>query len=208
MSEPRAGDVTEDRDILRIVKEDILRMLAEKRNKKSLLGFIRSEIKSSPSFISEATCELEKEDLVRVVGDYLELTEKGKDRASDILEKHLTVERYFRRSRSKGEAHEAAQILEHYVSQEVIDNMKELSTLKKEGVPLSELKANREAMITNITFPDSSLFERLISMGIVPGERIKVTNRIGHTIIANVNKTFALGEEIARKIEVLEHERT
>ena len=45
-------------------------------------------------------------------------------------------------------------------------------------------------------------------MGIVPGERIKITNRIGHTIIANINRSFALGEDIARGIEVLEYERT
>jgi len=45
-------------------------------------------------------------------------------------------------------------------------------------------------------------------MGIVPGERIQITNRIGHTIIVNVNRSFALGEDIARGIEVLECERT
>jgi len=198
----------EESDTLRIVKEDILRILAEKAGKKSPLEFVKSEMKVSSSFISEAIKELEKENLIQVAKDSVGLTKQGQDSANSILEKHLTVERYLKKARSEGEAHEAAHILEHYISQEVVDNIKELSTLKKKGVPLTEFKFNREGIITNITFPDFTLFERVVSMGIAPGERIKITNRIGHTTIANVNGRFALGEDIARGIEVLEYERT
>ena len=198
----------EETDTLSIVKEDILRILAEKTGRKSPLEFVKSEVKASSSFISEAVKELEKENLIQVAKDSVGLTKQGQDSANSILGKHLAVERYLKKTRSEGEAHEAAHILEHYISQEVIDNIKELSTFKKKGVPLTEFKFNREAIITNITFPDFTLFERVISMGIAPGERIKITNRIGRTIIANVNRSFALGEDIARGIEVLEYERT
>lgn len=202
------GEVMKESDTLRIVKEDILRILAEKTGKKSPLGLIKSEVRVSNSFISEAITGLEEEGLIQVKEDFIALTKKGQARATNILEKHLNFEQYLGKTRSEGEAHKAAHILEHYVSQEVIDNIKRLSTFKKEGIPLTKFEFNREGIITNVTFSDSTLFERIISMGIVPGERIKITNRIGHTVIANVNKKFALDEDIARGIEVLEYERT
>ena len=195
-------------DTLRIVKEDILRILAEKTGKSSPLGFIKSGVRVSNSFISEAIRGLEEEGLIQVKEDFIALTEKGQASATSILEKHLNFEQYLGKTRSGGEAHEVAHILEHYVSQEVIDNIKRLSTFKKEGIPLTKFEFNKEGIITNITFSDSTLFERIVSMGIVPGERIKIANRIGHTVIANVNKKFALDEDIARGIEVLEYEGT
>ena len=198
----------EESDTLRIAKEDILRILAGKTGKKSPLEFVKSEMKASSSFISEAVKELAEENLIQVAKDSVGLTKQGQDSANSMLEKYLATERYLKKARSEGEAHEAAHILEHYISQEVIDNIKKLSTLKKKGIPLTEFRLNREGIITNITFPDSTLFERVVSMGIVPGEGIKITNRIGHTIIANVNGSFALNEDIARGIEVLEYERT
>jgi len=198
----------EEHDILKIVKEDILRLLAEEAGNKSPLKFVKSEINASSSLMSEAIKELDEENLIQVGQDSVALTKQGQNRASSILEKHLTIERYLEKTRSKGEAHEAAHVLEHYISQEVIDNIKELSTLGKEGIPLTEFKFNTEGIITDIKPPDFRLFERLISMGIVPGGRIKITNRIGHTTIATVNRVFAIGEDVAQGIEVLEYERT
>jgi len=198
----------EESDTLRIVEEDILRILAEEPERVSSLEFVKSEAKASDSCVSEGLRKLEEEKLVQVEGSSVRLTKEGQDSASSILEKHLTVERYLEKMRSAGEAHKEANVLEHYVSQEVLDNIRELSTLEKKGVPLTEFKSNREGIITDITIADSGLFERLISMGIAPGEKIKITNRIGHTVIAIANRTFAFGEDIARGIEVLEHETT
>jgi len=46
-------------------------------------------------------------------------------------------------------------------------------------------------------------------MGIFPGEKILITNVIpGSIIVKTGNKKFALGEEIAKKIEVLVSEET
>jgi len=198
----------EESDTLRIVKEDILRILAEQPEKVSSLEFVKSEVRASDSCVSEGLRKLAQEKLIEVEAHSVRLTKEGQDSASSILEKHLTVERYLEKMRSAGEAHKEANVLEHYVSREVIDNIRELSTLEKKGVPLTEFKSNREGIITDITIADSGLFERLISMGIAPGERIKITNRIGHTIIAIVSRTFAFGEDIAEGIQVLEHERT
>jgi len=57
-----------------------------------------------------------------------------------ILEKYYVLGNYFEKTRSKIEAQSAAHILEHYVSGEVINNIKKLSILKMEGVPLMKLE--------------------------------------------------------------------
>ena len=195
-------------DTLRIVKEDILRMLAEKTGNKSPLESLKSEVRVLNSVISEAIKGLEEENMIQVGEDFIGLTQKGQDNAKGILKKHLAFEQYLKKTKSEGEAHEAADILEHYISQEVIDNIKRLSTFKKEGIPLTEFTFNKEGIITNISFSDSGLFERLVAMGIVHGERIKITNRIGNIIIASVVKKIALDEAIAQGIEALEYEGT
>ena len=188
-------------DVLRIVKEDILEVLKEKNGKVPLL-LIEPEIRVSRSFISKSVRELEKEDLVRIKKDLICLAEKGVKKAENIIKKHLILEDYFRKIRSKEEAYKAASILEHYVSMEVIDNIKKLSTFKKEGVPLTEFK-QKEGLITDTIF-NMGLFERIVSMGIFPGERINITNSLPDSIVVKIeNKKFALSKKIARGIKVL-----
>ncbi|MBL7197432.1 MAG: FeoA domain-containing protein [Candidatus Omnitrophica bacterium] len=188
-------------DVLRIVKEDILEVLREKNGEVPLL-LIEPEIRVSRSFISKAIRELEKEDLIRIKKNLACLTEKGTKKAETIIKKHLILENYFRKIRSKKEAYKAASILEHYVSMEVIDNIKKLSTLKKEGVSLTEFK-QKEGLIADTIF-DVGLFERIISMGIFPGEKIEITNKLPNSIVVEIeNKKFALAKKIASGIKVL-----
>ena len=188
-------------DVLRIVKEDILEVLREKNEEVPLL-LIEPEIRVSRSFISKAIRELGEESLIQIKKDLICLTEEGMEKGERILRKHLILEDYFRKIRSKKEAYKAASILEHYVSMEVIDNIKKLSTLKKEGVPLTEFK-QKEGLITDTIF-DIGLFERIISMGIFPGEKIEITNKLPNSIIVKIeNKKFALAKKIASGIKVL-----
>ena len=188
-------------DVLRIVKEDILEAL-EKKNRKVPLSLIKPEIRVSRSFISKAIRGLEKEDLVRSEKNLVCLTKEGVKKAKNIVKKHLVIEGYFRKVRSKKEAYKVASILEHYVSMRVIDNIKKLSTFKEEGVPLTEF-GQKEGLITDIIF-SIELFERIISMGICPGEKIKITNKLPNAIIVKIgNKKFALAKKIAGGIKVL-----
>jgi Mn-dependent DtxR family transcriptional regulator len=196
-------DLSIDSDILTIVKEDILRTLGEK--KEVSLEIIKDEIKVSPSFISIAINELKKEKLVQFQQSFFELTEKGKERAKDVLRKHLVLENYFKETRSKKEAHKIAHIIEHCISEEIIKNIKKLSTFKENGVSLTELAMHKECIIADIIVPDYKLFERIISMGIFPGEKIRVINEIPESIIIQVrNKKFALDRDIVKGIKVLE----
>jgi len=187
--------------ILGIVKEDILEALEEKNGKASI-SLIKPEIRVSRSFISKAIRELEKEDLINIKEKSIFLTKQGRVRAKNIAKKHFVLEDYFGKTRSKREAYKAASVLEHYVSMKVIDNIKELSTLKKEGTPLTEFK-EKEGLITDVF--GVRLFERVISMGICPGERIRITNKLPNSIIVEIeNKKFALDKNIAKGIKVLD----
>jgi hypothetical protein len=91
------------------------------------------------------------------------LTEEGEEKARDILKKHLVFEDYFKKTRTEREAHKIAHILEHYVSEEVLNNIKKLSTFKKEGIYLTKLKLSKKGLITNIIISGNGLFERVVS---------------------------------------------
>jgi len=60
-------------------------------------------------------------------------------------------------------------------------------------------------MISDITIPDNDLFERIISMGVFPGENILLTNKIPGSVIIRVgHKKLAIGKDIGKEIKVLE----
>lgn len=196
----------EESKILTIVKEDILRILGERKEKASL-EFIKAEIKVCRSFVSEAIRDLEEKDLIQVKKNFVRLIKKGQIQADNILRKYLTLEKYFEKARSKKEAHKIAHILEHYISEEVIRNIKKLSTLKGKGIPLIRFK-QKEGLIINLNL-NIGLFERIISMGIFPGEKIKIINKIPNAIVIEVkNKKFALAKDIAKEIKVLEYDKS
>jgi len=187
------------------VKEDVLRILSE-RSERTSLEIIKDGIKVAHPLISEALEELGRDDLITIQENFISLTELGQEKAKTILEKHLVLEDYFEKTRSKIEAHTAAHIIEHYVSREVINNIKKLSTLKKEGVPLTRFELNKEGLIAEITFSDYRLFERAVSMGLFPGEKIMVISEIPHGIVLKVrNKKFALDRSIAKGIKALKY---
>jgi len=197
--------MTKKSSILKIVKEDILRILGEEKRRISL-EILKEEIKVSLSFINEAIEELKRERLIKSQQIFFILTEEGEEKARDILKKHLVFEDYFKKTRTEREAHKIAHILEHYVSEEVLNNIKKLSTFKKEGIYLTKLKLSKKGLITNIIISGNGLFERMVSMGIVPGEEVMITGEVSNAIIIKIkNKKFALDKDIARKIKVLEY---
>ncbi|MFX1537724.1 MAG: metal-dependent transcriptional regulator [Promethearchaeota archaeon] len=187
------------------MKEDVLRILCEKSERTSL-EFLKNEINVAQTILSDSLKELQREDLITIHENSVSLTELGREKAKTILEKHLVLEDYFEKTRSKIEAHTAAHIIEHYVSGEVINYIKKLSTLKKGGIPLTQFELDKEGLIAEIAFSDYRLFERVVSMGIFPGEKMMVTSEIPQGIILRINdKKFALDRSIAKGIKALEY---
>jgi len=200
-------NATKNPDILKIVKEDVLRILHE-RSEKTSLEIMEDEIKVAHPIVTRALEELERDDLITIQEHFILLTELGQKSAKNIVKKHFVLENYFEKTRSKIEAHTIAHILEHYVSREVINNIKKLATLKMKGVPLTKLKLNKEGMITDITLSDYRLFERIVSMGMFLGEKITVTNEIPNGIVVKMkNKKFALDWNVAEEIKAVEYEK-
>jgi Mn-dependent DtxR family transcriptional regulator len=195
----------EKMEILEIVKEDILRILNERE--KTTFNILEKEIKISRQFMSKAIQKLVDDKLIHKDNSLLKLTKKGKGKGDNILRKHLVIENYFKKIVTEKEAHEKANLLEHYISEEVINNIKELSTFKgKEIIPLINIELNKDRLITNISISDDELFERLVCMGIVPGQKIRTTNKIPDGVIIKIeNKKIAIDRQIAKHIEVLDY---
>jgi Mn-dependent DtxR family transcriptional regulator/Fe2+ transport system protein FeoA len=190
------------------VKEDVLRILGERREKVSM-NVIELEIKTSSSFLFKTIRNLEEDNLIDVEEKFILLTKKGRNEAKNIVKKHNIIEDYFRETRNEREAHQAAHLLEHYVSEEVINNIKKLSTLKKEGVPLTQFQLYSKGIITDIFLSNYGLFERIVSMGIFLGEMIIIQNEVPHALIVKIrNKKFALDKNIAEEIRAVEYERS
>jgi len=201
-------DAIKELDILKIVKEDILRILSEQEEKVTL-GVIKLEIKASNSFIFKTIRSLEEDNLIEVEDTFIILTKKGRKEAKSITKKHNLLENYLKETRNEREAHQAAHLLEHYVSEEVINNIKKLSTFKKEGFPLTKFQLHTKGIITDISLSDYGLFERIISMGMFLGEKITITGEIPHVIIVKINnKKFALDKNIAKEIRAAEYEKS
>lgn len=196
----------EETDVFKIVKEDILRITAESSREVSVNSF-KTKINVSSSLISSALKALERENLIKIEGHSINLTKDGQKKSKNILRKHLILESYFQKNLDEGSAHSKAHILEHYVSEEVLKNIKMIDTLKDNCIPSTKFTLHKEGMIAdmNINQDDQGLFERLVSMGIIPGERIEILSIIPGIFIVQIeNKKFALDEEIMKAIKILE----
>jgi Mn-dependent DtxR family transcriptional regulator len=196
----------EEPDLLKIVKEDILEDLCNKGGR-DYLSSIEPEIKVSKDFIKKNIRMLEKNGLLECgknINGQIVLTEKGAALAKKISVKHSVLEKYFFKIRKdKKEAYKLASIFEHYVSVRVLNNVKKLTTLKEDGEPLTNLERNETGLISDAVL-NSGLFERFVSMGIVPGENIRIKNELPNILIVETeNKKFALSKELARCVKVI-----
>jgi len=193
-------------DVLKIIKEDILRVLAEEK-KRASLTLLKTKVNVFPSYITEALKELKRERLIEIERNFIKLTKEGQRKSEIILRRHLILEDYFKKTLNEKVAHRRAHILEHYVSEEVIRNLKKLSTFKKKGISLLKFK-KKEGFITDISL-SIKLFERLVSMGICPGKKIKVINGLSDGLIIKINnKKFVLDKNVAKGVKVLRYEET
>jgi Mn-dependent DtxR family transcriptional regulator/Fe2+ transport system protein FeoA len=197
--------MTNESSILRIVKEDILRNLAEREDRLNISS-INSKVNVSSFLISKALKELEKEKLIKNEKDLIILTVDGQEKSKNILRKHLILENYFKKTLDEVTAHRKAHILEHYVSEEVIKNIKKMHTLRDNAIPSTNISLRKEGLIADINIiKNHNLFERLVSMGIFPGNRIEILAIISGIFVVKIgNKKFALAQEIAEEIKILE----
>jgi Mn-dependent DtxR family transcriptional regulator len=135
---------------------------------------IRQELETPESF-TKAIDQLVTEGLVCLSERSVKLTAAGEEAAGVIVTRHRAIEDYFKHEVDCEEAHRIAHRLEHVIIEEVV-----------------------------YSIADSQLFDRMISMGICPGQWIRTIKRIhGGLIILLGNTQLAVDWEIASQIEVM-----
>jgi Fe2+ transport system protein FeoA len=82
-----------------------------------------------------------------------------------------------------------------------------MDTFKENGISSTNFRFWEEGLIADINITNNHDFlERAVSMGIVPGEKIEILSLIPGVLTVKIkNKKFALDENIAKNIKVLEY---
>jgi Mn-dependent DtxR family transcriptional regulator len=77
-----SSDAVKETDVLEMVKEDVLRIMDERKEKVSL-EVIKAKIRVSHSFISRTIRSLNEEKLIRVENKFIRSTKKGRHEAKE-----------------------------------------------------------------------------------------------------------------------------
>ena len=185
---------------LKNAKEDILRAIIELQTNE--VNIIQSEL-DTPEVFTQAVNELKKRELVHITNNTIILTCAGEKAAQSIVTRHKAIEEYFKLELDEEQAHRIAHTLEHIISQEVVKTLKEIREFRDKGEALTKHHSG-EGLITCLDLADSYLFDRMISMGICPGQWLRIIMNIPSGIIILIGNTLlAVGQEIAQRIQVM-----
>jgi|Deesub1362A_J573_1020465.scaffolds.fasta_scaffold00479_18 DtxR family Mn-dependent transcriptional regulator len=170
------------------------------------------------------------EGLIKFVNDKISLTEEGERRARKIIRLHRLAERLLNDVLGMGESkiEESACKFEHIISDEVEEAICTLlghPTVCPHGFPippgnccikgereverlifrLSELSPGDEGVIKYVV-GGKDLSNKVVSFGLLPGEKLKIIRVFPTFIIQMGNTQFALDRDLASAIFVLKHE--
>ncbi len=211
--------------------EDYLACIYKLSEEKSTIKTteIASKMRVSPASVTEMINRLAAEGLVNYEKYHgVTLTEKGIKEGRRVKRKHRILERFlFDVLGVKTEKmHEEAHRLEHGFSDESVSKICQILNNPKvcpdgdpipecgddcrecEGapsIPLPSLLQGDEAIITHLKCVSPNKIRRLISMGFVPGRRLKLEEEIpagGPLLIALDGMRIALGAEYASLVQV------
>ncbi|MBI5816334.1 MAG: metal-dependent transcriptional regulator [Nitrospinae bacterium] len=159
-------------------------------------------------------------------GTNIELTDKGREVARDIIRRHRLAERLVADvlNVAPNETENAACEFEHVLAPELVESIcillghprtcphgspipkgkcceEERRTVDSMVMPLSSLKAGEEARIAHINTPHEGRMFKLLSLGIAPGAMVKVSQK-KPTMVLEVNKTLVaientIGDDIS-----------
>lgn len=184
---------------------------------------ISEELNVSPPSVTEMIKKLYSSGLVEYTPyQGVELTEKGTDQAIKIKRKHQVLETFLVDvlDFDRKEAHKEACELEHAVSDAVLERLYEFlghpeycpdgnpinidkNNIRRDEkfIPLDEMEEGSSGKVARVTLPRETK-ERLISLGILTGEDIKVRRKQkqGCISVIAVGSEIALGRDIAKKI--------
>ncbi|MBS3817804.1 MAG: metal-dependent transcriptional regulator [Candidatus Thermoplasmatota archaeon] len=170
---------------------------------------------------------LVEKDFAEVAGDEIKLTEKGRDKAREIVRRHRLAERLFRDllDMGKEEIEKPACEFEHLLSEEVTDQICTLlghprecphglpipkgecctsgkKTVEPAIMPLSKAPTGEEVEVAYITTESHPRLHKLLSYDIGPGSKIKLHQKEPVYVIKSGETDIALEEEIIKDIFV------
>jgi Mn-dependent DtxR family transcriptional regulator/Fe2+ transport system protein FeoA len=188
------------RRVISIAKEDVLRAIVELET--SLVEEIQSEL-SNPEAYPEAQNQLVAEGLIIIDDQSVKLTKLGQESADVIANRHRVIEEYFLHEVTSKDAHLIAHKLEHMVSEEVVHSLKRIRALEKRGHRLNRNDSG-SGLITRVGLDSIQLFDRMISMGICPGQWVTIVGFVhGGLILLIGNTQLVVGWDIISNIEVM-----
>ncbi|MFQ6103583.1 MAG: metal-dependent transcriptional regulator [Candidatus Glassbacteria bacterium] len=172
---------------------------------------------------------LEENELIRKDGDYVELTERGQERAESLVRNHRLAERLLNElfKLEDPELEDTACKFEHILSPRVTESVctflghppvcphgrrippgvccrKGTKKLKPLVCPLQDLGLGRSAKIVFITPSVQTRLSRLSSIGIMPGAEIKLLQKRPSVVLQIDETTIALETDIAKEIFIRE----
>jgi Fe2+ transport system protein FeoA len=146
--------------------------------------------------------ELVDEGYISLNNDEISLTDLGKEKAGHLYENHMIIEDIFKQDYDEETAHVYAHVLEHIISKEVIESMKKIEELRMNDIALIE-STFHEGIITQLKITDKQLVERIISMGVCPGQKIEIIARLKAGIVVRLKHTqLAIDNQLAKDIMI------
>jgi DtxR family Mn-dependent transcriptional regulator len=178
---------------------------------------------------SDVMIKMEKSGLIVISDDVVNLTEKGEARARDLTRRHRLAERLFHDVLEVGmqESEETACEIEHFLSPSVTNSVcsflghpptcphgkaiprgeccsKYKSEFKPLVMQLKELEVGSQGRIVFIRPSEHSRLELLASMGIVPGNIIRLKQKRPSFVLEIDETSLAVDGLIAEEIYVKE----
>jgi DtxR family Mn-dependent transcriptional regulator len=208
------------------LRDEILEMLWTLRERGSnKYSHLINAIDSSD--VTEVIHKMEKSNLLAVSGEDVELTERGEERARDLIRRHRLAERLFYDviDVSMKESEETACEIEHFLSPSVTDSVcsflghpptcphgkpiprgdccsKYRAEVKPLVMKMRELETGAKGRIVFIVPSDDSRLERLASMGLIPGSIIRLKQKRPSFVLEIDQTTLAIDSLIADEIYV------
>ncbi len=189
---------------------------------------IAAKLDLTPASVTEMTQKLAAEGYLNYEKYRgVTLTSKGRAVAERIKRRHRLLERFLVDivGKEKEQGHIEAMKLEHNVSDDTVETINQMlnyPTVCPDGdpipqcgspatpdpafsVPLTDMSDGEQGKITHLTCENSDKIKRLISMGFVPGRRVKVEERIplgGPILVQMEEMKVALSRDYASRVMV------
>jgi DtxR family Mn-dependent transcriptional regulator len=177
--------------------------------------------------VEELLLGLEKEECIERIGGFIRLTARGEEKAERLIRNHRLAECLFTElfQIEESELEETACKFEHILSPSVTESVciflghppvcphgrrippgeccrKGTRKIKPLVSPLFELEPGRRGRIMFITPGAQKRLERLMSLGIMPGARVRLLQKNPSVVMKVDETTVALEAEIAKEIYI------